>query len=110
MATDFDYMCMHATQGRLNLSLFPKDYESLTRFEDAFRSVMFEFNPNKRSRLSVWYQKQGYSANSAQKMIVVRLLGRVMDECEKRGFNWPRSLLKVKSDLIREINDAKRAR
>jgi hypothetical protein len=103
MATDFDYMCMQTTQGRFNLSLLPKDYEPMRSFENAFRHVAAEFSPIERARLRNWYQRQGYSAKSADKKIVVKLLGRVMDECQSRGFNWPRSLLKVKSDLTREI-------
>ena len=103
MASDFDYMCMHSTQGRLNLSLFPQDYESLGRFEKAFREAAFEFNPTKRASLRTWYQRKGFSRKSAEKKIVIRLLGRVMDLCENRGFDWPRGLLKVESDLLREI-------
>ena len=103
-ADEFQDMCLYATDGRLNPSLFPKEYEYLSQFENAFCDVARKFNSEKR-RLRARYLGEGYSPNSAQTKIIIRLLSKVMDECERRGFPWPSSLLRIKSDLTRELND-----
>lgn len=110
MEQNFAYMCEHTTKGYLNVLLFPTDYDDLTKFESAFRDVAAQFDHVKKNKLREMYRRGSLPDEVVERRIIIRFLSAVMDECRRRGFRWPSSMLRVKSQLQREAEEFKDTR
>jgi hypothetical protein len=110
MEQNFAYMCEHTTKGYLKVSLFPTDYDDLTKFECAFRDVAAQFDYVAKNKLREMYSHVNLPDEVVELRILIRFLSAVMDACERRGFRWPSSMLRVKSKLQREAEELKDSR